>query len=305
MRSIRSRSTRSIQTTMYIERIYWCGGGTTSVAHVGVLKALNDLQLLSPVKEMLGISAGAMFALSLCLGFTTEEIRHLYLTFDFQNLTELLPGPDCLENLSLDSGKNLLAFIEATLHIKGYSRRATFRDLTASSQIKYNLRVFATDINSAEFLEFSFQKTPDFVVADAVAASMSLPLIFKPVTDLRTGHWLIDGAAISNYPITFLSPSERQTLLGIVFDTTPLPKTPLDIQDMALRPISLSINHRTALETAMHPDKTIIVNTRGFLPVDWNMTNDIRKDLLERGAEAVKKWWNTYRESIPRRYSSS
>jgi predicted acylesterase/phospholipase RssA len=290
---------------MYIERIYWCGGGTTSVAHAGVLQVLNELQLLSPVKEMLGISAGAMFALSLCLGFTIEEIRHLYLTFDFQNLTELLPGPDCLENLSLDSGKNLLAFIEATLHIKGYCRRVTFKDLATSTQTKYNLRVFATDINTSEFLEFSSQKTPNFVVADAVAASMSLPLIFKPVIDPRTGNWLIDGAAISNYPITFLSQSERQTLLGVVFDTTPIPKTQLDIQDIAFRPISLSINHRTSRETAMHFNKTIVVNTRGFLPVDWNMTNDTRIDLLDRGINAVKKWWNTYRTSIPRRYSSA
>jgi len=286
---------------MFVERIYWCGGGTTSVAHVGILQALEEQGLLISVREMLGISAGAMFALALSIGYTFEEIRHIYLTFDFSNVTEPLPGPDCLTNLSLDSGKNLLAFVEALLHVKGHDRRITFGNLPS----RYALRVFATDLNDCEFVEFSAAKTPHFVVADAVAASMSLPLIFKPVIDSRNGNSLVDGATISNLPFSFIPQNEIQTLLSVSFDTRPVPKKNLEIQDYLTRPMALIINSRTEREIDLNKNRVIRVDVRGHLPVDWEMSTEIREELISKGYAAAKKWLRTYRKSILRRFSVS
>jgi NTE family protein len=67
------------------------------------------------------------------------------------------------------------------------------------------LRVFASNLNLQVSQEFSFTKTPHVIVAEAVRASMSIPLFFEAMT-LSQGPFknqlFVDGGLTYNYPIT-------------------------------------------------------------------------------------------------------
>jgi NTE family protein len=60
------------------------------------------------------------------------------------------------------------------------------------------LKIVATDLNARQLRLFSPEQTPDICVADAVAASICLPVIFRPF-ELGASVFL-DGGLVSNLP---------------------------------------------------------------------------------------------------------
>nr|ABF93315.1 putative patatin-like phospholipase [Oryctes rhinoceros nudivirus]QHG11294.1 patatin-like phospholipase-like protein [Oryctes rhinoceros nudivirus]UBR58237.1 patatin-like phospholipase-like protein [Oryctes rhinoceros nudivirus]WDA64505.1 patatin-like phospholipase-like protein [Oryctes rhinoceros nudivirus]WDA64876.1 patatin-like phospholipase-like protein [Oryctes rhinoceros nudivirus] len=96
----------------------------------------------------------------------------------------------------------------------------TFLDLKHITN--HELRCFSTQLNDMVIYEFSVSRTPDEYVTKAVYASMTLPGIFKPLSDGQ-GNTLIDGGFLYNFPITM---NDRQsvvdhTTLGISLKAKP------------------------------------------------------------------------------------
>ena len=59
---------------MLPHRIYLSGGGMCAIAHVGALIELSNRIPLKAVKEWMGVSAGSLVAMCLCIGFTLDEL---------------------------------------------------------------------------------------------------------------------------------------------------------------------------------------------------------------------------------------
>ncbi|HJQ60112.1 MAG TPA: patatin-like phospholipase family protein [Vineibacter sp.] len=74
-------------------------------------------------------------------------------------------------------------------------RKATFRDLREHGR---PLRIVATNVDRRTLRLFSDKTTPDMPVADAIAASMAVPLVFKP--QIIDGLRHVDGALVSSLP---------------------------------------------------------------------------------------------------------
>ena len=195
-------------------RIYLSGGGICAMAHVGALKELRKHMTFKTVKEWMGVSAGALVAMCLCIGFTLEELEHFSVKFDFENIKEYDTIPGWILHFGIDTGERLHKLVNACLHVKGISEDITFSECL----IKFgkNLRVLATDLNSAELRTFSATETPNYRISDAVRASMSYPYYFQPFRCPETGLFLSDGGIVSNYPLFTLSQWERNRTLSIL-----------------------------------------------------------------------------------------
>ena len=81
----------------------------------------------------------------------------------------------------------------------------TFADLAAAGKLP--LRIVASDISSGKVALFSAEETPDVAVADAVAASICLPVVFSPW--MIQGKLHFDGGLVSNLPAWTFDP-ERE-----------------------------------------------------------------------------------------------
>ncbi len=81
----------------------------------------------------------------------------------------------------------------------------TFADLAAAGRPP--LRIVASDISSGKVALFSAEETPDVAVADAVAASICLPVVFSPWPIGGKLHF--DGGLVSNLPAWTFDP-ERE-----------------------------------------------------------------------------------------------
>lgn len=113
-----------------------------------------------------------------------------------------------------------------------YRKRVRFRD------IPQPLRMAAVDMSTRQLKVFSRSGTPDAFVADAVAASMAIPVLFKPyrMRDEDGPVFYCDGGLISNLPTwTFDSYLEHDPDLHILGIEIRSPQERLSSTEQILR----------------------------------------------------------------------
>jgi NTE family protein len=198
-------------------RLAFCGGGVRCVGHVGVLKALTEANILGCVKEVVGISAGALFGLMIVLGYTVAQMEELATTFDFTLLGEM--NPDCIFEfpltLGINSGESIYKLLGSILKQKGFSPDITFAELVKDKRIHKTYKCYAAELQTSIVKEMSYEKTPDMSVVKAIRASMSLPILYTPVKD--GDSLLVDGGLLHNLPLAFLNEEEISETWAVIF----------------------------------------------------------------------------------------
>jgi len=167
------------------------GGGLKGLAYIGALRYMYQENLTKDIIHVSGTSVGALFAAAFVLGIPIEEIEAYFkeLLDETNNLTncDMTNILHIYDKLGFDDGKRLVSLI------RGYAGNTTFLELAKKSG--KNLIVCATNASTMTAMYFSVEHTPNVIVADAVRASMSIPLVFMPV---QIGEdYYIDGC-VSN-----------------------------------------------------------------------------------------------------------
>lgn len=200
------------------------GGGVKGIAYAGALQVLTDCGILPQIKQVAGTSAGAITATLVALGYTAPEIKSIIMSMDFKKFED---GWDPLRlptEYGLYKGDSFLAWIQKMIAAKANKgATATFADLYDQNGI--GLFVFATDLNIYDVKQFSHLDTPNVPIAEAVRASMSIPMFFKAwkfSNNLPDDHIYVDGGVVLNYPITVFDspkvPDNPQTLGFFLYD---------------------------------------------------------------------------------------
>ncbi|GAB4296201.1 MAG: patatin-like phospholipase family protein [Marinilabiliales bacterium] len=188
------------------------GGGAKGIAHVGVLKALEENGI--PIDYIAGTSIGAIVGGLYAAGYSPEEMEELFLSVDFiqwakgiiDNKHKYLIYEDSptarwfgLE-FSLDSvlTPKLPTYIIPT-HQIDFELMRIFSPAIAKAKYNFDslfvpFRCVAVDIYNNEQVIFRFGQLPS-----AIRASMSIPFYFKPIK--YDGMLLFDGGILNNFPI--------------------------------------------------------------------------------------------------------
>lgn len=205
------------------KRICLSGGGIRTLAYIGALEVLEERGLLRNVREYVGVSAGSFVALSLCIGFSLEELKKIALQYDFsvlRNTEFILPSLNLFENFGFDNGQNLVRFLEVMLNYKQLNPQITFRELAKQFPTRPRMRCYATDLVTCRSREYSLAATPNVSILYALRVSMSIPVYFTALPDPETNHLMTDGAVINTCPMEFLTPDEQNETLALRFRTT-------------------------------------------------------------------------------------
>jgi predicted acylesterase/phospholipase RssA len=280
---------------MFPRRIYLCGGGVNTISHVGALEYLEEYGYLRNIKEWMGISAGALYAMCLAIGYTVSEVREFCLKFNFQEITDPDIASGWLVNLGFDTGNRLQRLINALLRETGLDDMVTFQELG-------NLRVYATNINTGKLEEFSASKSPTYPVAYAVRASMTLPYYFQPFTCPLTNQSYVDGGVITNYPLGYMTESDRQDTLGLFITYTMNVIETMSLQEFMTRPIHILVQTRSHTDYSIYPNQTINCILPSSSPVEFDMPLTKKIGLMELSYAAAKEFFKGFRKPV-RRYS--
>jgi NTE family protein len=164
------------------------GGGARGIAHIGVLKGLQELGIEPGVIS--GTSSGAVIGAFFAAGYTPSEIAEIIFGNKFFHFSDLAWNTS-----------GFLASDENEKMFRTYLKRKRFNDLNIP------LYVSATDILKGEAVFFSSGD-----VVKAILASSAIPIIFAPVH--YKNRMLIDGSAITCFPTEPLL-NKCEALIGV------------------------------------------------------------------------------------------
>jgi NTE family protein len=219
-------------------------------------------------------------------------LKHFCELFDFSNIIDLDDATSLIFKLGIDTGEKMKRLLDALLKEKGYSNDVTFSDLELRGLPR--LKIFATDLNRAEYKVFSYSMTPTYKVVDAIRASSSLPFYFQPVIDVEGGNILIDGGVISNFPLLYMTEQERKETIGLNLKKRVDPAANLEFMDFLYRPMLIGWRENCNLEESLFSNNCITIETRIINPLAFNLNKEDKEELFTEGQNAVKKFLKKY-----------
>ena len=217
------------------------GGGARGLAHIGVLKALEELHV--PIDVIAGTSIGAIVGGLYASGMSPDEIAREMERVDWVALfDDRPPRADLPYRRKQDTSS---AFIDLELGLKrgrvilprgliaGQKIGFLFKSLTARAafiddfdRLPIPFRAVATDLADGSMVVL-----PSGDLADALRASMSLPGTLAPV--VIDGLHLVDGGLVRNLPVDVARDAGADLVIAVdvttPFDPVEALKTVADV----------------------------------------------------------------------------
>jgi len=257
------------------------GGGAKGAAHIGVLKVLEQLNV--PIDYIAGTSMGSVIGGLYAAGFTPEEIEQQIRRIDWDAvfIDEPVRAARSMQRKREDA--NLLAKTKprvkegkinlAPALIQGQKLGLELRKLTLPvahiqdfDQLSIPFRAVATDAMTGKAVVL---KQGD--LAQAIRASMAVPMIFAPVE--YDGKILIDGGVASNTPISVAREMGADIVIVVMLDSKPLSKEQLNsplVMATQLTNLLTVPGIEVELATLTEQDIMISVDLRDITPSDFD-----------------------------------
>ena len=206
------------------------GGGARGIAHVGVLKVLEELRV--PIHCVTGTSMGAIVGATFAAGTPPAEMEKTVVAADWETIFRDRPPRDEISvRRKRDDYKTLIApefgVKDGGLAlpkgvIAGVSIESFFRVLTTPAygitdfnKLQIPFRAMATDIETGDSVVLDHGS-----VAQAMRASMSVPGAMAPVE--IDGRLLVDGGIANNLPIDEARKLCADVVIAVNISTPPL-----------------------------------------------------------------------------------
>ena len=272
------------------------GGAARGLAHIGVLKALEEQGI--KIDAIAGTSMGAVIGGLYASGYKIDELEKLALGINWQQaLSDAPPRKDVPFRRKQDDrdflvkqklsfrddgslglplgviqGQNLALLLESLL--------AHASDIRDFDKLPIPFRAVATDIVSGEKRVFRKGHLPQ-----VIRASMSIPAVFAPVE--VNGQLLVDGGMVDNIPLDVAR--EMGVDIAIVVDIgTPLRnrKQLATVIDVLNQSITLMTQRNSQEQLAtLHPNDILIQPPlAGFGVTDFGRA----QEMIDAGYRATR-----------------
>lgn len=203
------------------------GGGSKGLAHIGVIKALEEHRI--PIDYIGGTSMGAIVGGCYAIGMSSDEIIAIIKSDDFAfwmngiieeeyqyYFKEEEAGPD-LFNVGIDPkdtvSKARIPLSVIPNHLMDFAFMEIFSRASAAAGYDFDSLFVPFLCNAADISnsrEVVFRKGD---LAQAIRASMTVPLYFRPI--VMDGNIMYDGGIYDNFPIRHVkSQFDPEVLIG-------------------------------------------------------------------------------------------
>jgi NTE family protein len=153
------------------------GGAARGIAHVGVLRALEENAI--PIDAIAGASAGALIGGSYAAGLSVEQLEAMARKFRWRHTSRL-----SFSRLGLQSNARMENFLQTHL------------PTTRFEELRIPFAAMVTELHSGSLIVM--RDTGD--LAFAIRASTCVPGLYVPARD-GDGRQLVDGGLVANLPI--------------------------------------------------------------------------------------------------------
>lgn len=170
-------------------------GGSKGLAHIGIIKILEENNI--PIDFIAGSSIGAMVGGFYASGLSAKKIEKIALSADWRKVFSVLFEPSLKKGLI--GGEKVKTFIESYINGKNFE------------DCKIPFVAVATDLKTGEIVILNNGE-----MASAIIASLSIPLIFKPVE--IDGRMLADGGLSAPVPVEIARNMGSDIIIAVNLD---------------------------------------------------------------------------------------
>jgi len=234
------------------------GGAAFGAAHIGVLRAIDELK--TEISFIAGTSIGAFVAALYCFGKNWNKIEEIAREIKWREIAKI-----SLSKYGILSNKKLEDFLEEHIGDVDFS------------ESRLPLAIVATNISDGQKVVIKEGK-----VVPAVVASTAIPGIFKPV-EIK-GQMLVDGGIVENVPISPLIEMGADIIIGVDLNAKHSYKKPKNIIEVLIHSFHFTLMTASKVQTE-EVDILIKPDLSKFNRTDINQV----PELIEVGYKEAKK----------------
>ncbi len=248
---------------------------------IGLLKVFEREGI--PIDMVAGTSMGALLGGFFCAGKTPLQIEEIARTITKRWLIENILGDITFPHSGFMAGQTLSAFLRSVVGNVEFP------------QLPIPFAAVATDIRSGHEVVLK-----DGRVADAIRASTSLPILFRPF--LHKGRFLVDGGLVNPVPTSTVANMGADILISVNLTAKPSVRRglgrhrrgfPLGPRSPGMTEIFFKMLYTMQYEIAQARTEiahvVIAPDVREFLWTDFHRSDEISKIGEAAAEEAVPK----------------
>tara|TARA_B100000575_G_C23115218_1_gene644602 strand:- start:943 stop:1926 length:984 start_codon:yes stop_codon:yes gene_type:complete len=187
------------------------GGAAMSVTFLSLFKILKERNIHKNIKNILGLSAGALMALFFIFNFTEEEVINIATTYDYESVADITV--DNIINFTTKKGvdsveKHILKIRNMFKDKCEDVNKITFKYIYERFGI--NLIIVITNIMSYQAEYYDYYNSPEVDVFDILKCTIAFPFYFEPVE--YNGNLYIDGAFYNNLPLDYFEDNPKYNI---------------------------------------------------------------------------------------------
>lgn len=310
------------------ENLVFEGGGVKGIAYGGVLEILEKKGIMPQVKQACGASAGAIAALLVGLGCSSDDVTKILSDMDFKKFLDYNNGFSgylrdayrLLNQYGIAPGDYFYSWSRDIIKKYTGNPDITFEKFEAMKAKKgfRSLYLIGANLNSGLREVYSLHTTPRMKVVDGLRISMSFPFAFVAKGN-ELGELCIDGGMIDNYPVRLFdydfsanspyidSASQRinTRTLGIRLDSAseiaqatgkPASKTAINsLFDFSMALVNIMLD----IQTKVHLDsddwkRTVYVDTLDVSTLEFGISLAKKRELIKSGRRGVERYFAWY-----------
>jgi predicted acylesterase/phospholipase RssA len=239
------------------------GGGMRGAVYIGALRYLYLENLHKNITHISGTSIGAFIGLAIAFKLDIEDIEDIVKTAINDTKLCNIPYKNCIKIIT-ECGLTNIDLL--TNHMKNkiktkyknLDEKITF--LYLAKRFGVNYYISTTNIYTCKNKMFCLEDTPNVCVFKACAASMSIPLLFKPTK--IGGDYYYDGGLTNNLPINIFKDVPYDNILGLLIhkdykkicDDSIVPKPKISILYLLKQLINIYEDKRVKIVIEDHID---------------------------------------------------
>ena len=248
------------------------GGGIRGIAHVGVLKALEENNI--KVEAIAGTSAGSIIATLYAMGYSPYYIYLLFKRYarDIINIRSK-PIINGITNFIRNNKIGIAGLSDGNEFEKMYDELARKKGFRLIGDIKMPLLVSAVDIGESKeyiFTNCASRKNikdnyiTEIGIGRAVRASSSFPAIFCPCE--YKNHIFMDGGVLNNLPTEELKKVYTGKIISVNFESDPV-YNDYDIMNIIMKTLDI-MGNKLPINSLKKSDFVLTVPTDGTGLID-------------------------------------
>jgi NTE family protein len=267
-----------------IDTLILSGGSLKGIAHIGVLKALKDKNILKNIKIIAGTSVGSLIGCLYNIGYSPDELEELLSVINLDLIRDI-KMESILKKFGMDEGKKIECVLKELFKNKGIDENITLSELYQKTNIK--LIMTTVCINKKEACFLSYESHPNLSVLKGVRMSISIPFWYTPVE--YEGNLYADGAIMNNYPIGLFRKRKRK-IIGVYLYEKNEADNIKNIEDYFLGVFNCVFRGLSDIAIHKYEKQTIKLILPKVSILDLNMDNEKKKELYNYGYNETIKF---------------